>query len=266
MKNNELNVSYPGFFVSELREDSLWLKLSGNFFHNYISFGNRDFLHDFFKQIAADTHVKTVVIHSAFHESGSDEYMRFFLMECPQRNLGHFGFSNTMNRYDLHLYCNIIDKTILDIVALNKMVIHICGGDLLSLFMNISLACDYKIIASNTVFHNVFQEIGMLPKGGSPFFLSKLMGASKARELLLLKHSISSQEALDNRIADRVVAPVDLETTAMDVARAFGQIPNQTLFGVKKLTNYSLKDLKDYLEFETGEIIKIGHREQFSDQ
>ncbi len=266
MKNNELILSYPGFFVSELREDSLWLKLSGNFFHNFISFDNRDFLHDFFKRVSADDSIKTVVIHSAFHESGSDEYMRFFLIDCPERNLGHFGFSNTMDRYDLHRFCNIIDKTILDIIALNKMVVHICRGDVLSLFMNISLACDYRIITSDTVFHNVFQEIGMLPKGGTPYFLSKTNGTSRAKQLLLLKHKITSKEALDNSIADQVVAPEDLETAAMDIARTFSQIPAQTLYGVKKLANYSLKGLKKYLEYETEEIIKIGHREKFSNQ
>lgn len=90
MKNRNLVVSYPGFFVSEFRDDSLWLKFSGNFFHNIISFDHRDFLHDYFKEISAEPDIKSVVIHSAFHESGSDEYMRFFLMECPERDLWTF--------------------------------------------------------------------------------------------------------------------------------------------------------------------------------
>lgn len=114
----------------------------------------------------------------------------------------------------------------------HQSVIHICGGDVLSLFMNISLACDYRIITTDTVFHNVFQEIGMLPKGGAPFFLSRTVGNGKARELLLLNPRISAGEALESRIADRMVAPEDLE---------------------------------DYLEYETSEIIKIGRRDLFGD-
>ena len=266
MTHSDLIVSYPGFFVSEFREDCLWLKFSGNFFHNVLSFDRRDFLHDFFGQISIDPEVKSVVIHSAFHESGSDEYMRFFLLECPQLDLGHFGFSNTMDRYDLHRFCNMIDQTLMDIVDLKKTVIHICGGDVLSLFMNVSMACDYRIISSETVFHNVFQEIGMLPKGGAPFFLSKTLGANKAKALLLLNQRITAQEALDNGIADQVVCPEALETAAMEVARRFGRISDQTLFGVKRLANYSLRDLRAYLEYETEEIIKMGHRVQFSDQ
>ena len=129
MTNSDLIISYPGFFVSEFREDALWLKFSGNFFHNCLSFDHRDFLHDFFERLAENREIKAVVIHSAFHESGIDEYMRFFLFECPEDDLGHFGFSNTMDRYDLHRFCNVIDQTILDIANLNKMVIHTGGSE-----------------------------------------------------------------------------------------------------------------------------------------
>ncbi|WP_054032016.1 enoyl-CoA hydratase/isomerase family protein [Desulfatitalea tepidiphila] len=266
MHDNELSVSYPGFFVSEFREDSLWLKFSGNFFHNFLIFDHKDLFPDFFGRISANADIRTIVIHSEFHESGSDEYLRFFLMECPERNLGHFGFSNTMDRYELHRFCNFIDQTLLQIVAMDKPVIHICGGDVLSLFMNISLACDYRIISSDTVFHNIFQEIGMLPKGGAPFFLSKINGPSRAKALLLLKQRITAAEALENRIADRVVPPADLETAALEAARKLGQIPDQTLFGIKRLANFTFRELKNYLEYETQQILKLCHRQQFSDQ
>ena len=266
MNNSELIVSYPGFFVSEWREDALWLKFSGNFFHNILSFDRSNFLHAYFEALSTDADIKTVVIHSAFHESGSDEYLRFFLLETPERDLGHLGLSNTMDRYDLHRFCNIIDQTLLDIVAMDKMTIHICGGDVLSLFMNISLACDYRIIAADTVFHNIFQEIGMLPKGGAPFFLSKMLGASRAQALLLLEQRITSQAALDNRIADQVVPPEDLETSAAEIARRFNQLTRQTLSGVKRLTHVALGELQAYLELETREILKIAHRQQFADQ
>lgn len=266
MKNRNLVVSYPGFFVSEFRDDSLWLKFSGNFFHNIISFDHRDFLHDYFKEISAEPDIKSVVIHSAFHESGSDEYMRFFLMECPERDLGHFGFSGSMDRYDLHRFCNILARTVLDIVNMNKIVIHICGGDVLSLFIGIAMACDFKIVSSDTYFHNVFQEIGMLPNAGAAFFLSRLAGNSKAKELLLMKNKISAFEAFENGIADRIVDPNELEKAAMEISALFNQVPDQTKSGVKKLANYSLSGLKEYLEYETEEIIKLGHRENFRNQ
>ncbi len=266
MKNKDLIISYPDFFVSELHEDSIWLKFSGNFFHNFISFDYQDFLHDIFTMISNEPDIKSVVINSAFHESGSDEYMRFFLLECQERDLGHFGFSDTMDRYDLHRFCNVIDQTIMDIKALKKPVVHVCTGDVLALFMNISLACDYRIITDDTVFHNVYQEIGMLPKGGAAYFLNRLVGPGRAAELLLHKQRITAEDAVKNSIADCVVSKENLESETMKVVRKFSQVPDQTLYGVKRLVNYPLKELEEYLEYETEQILKIGNREDFNDQ
>jgi enoyl-CoA hydratase/carnithine racemase len=187
-------------------------------------------------------------------------------MECPKMGLGHFGFTNTMDRYELHRFCNIIDQTILDIVNMDALVIHVCSGDVLSVFMNISLACDYRIISSDTVFYNIYQEIGMLPKGGAPFFLSKAIGWSKTKELLLLKSVIDAKEALENKIADLVVPAEKLEISALAVSQRLGMLDKKTLSGTKRLTNYSLDELKSYLKFETEEIIKIGQQDEFADQ
>lgn len=262
MNKSDFIVSYPEFFVAEFREETLWLRFSGNFFHNFQSFDRTDFLHDYFEELAKAKEIKTVVFHSAFSESGNDEYLRFFLFECPERELGHFGFSNTMNRYELHRFCNMIDQTVLDIVNMNKMFIHICTGDVISLFMHISLACDFRLIAANTVFHNIYQEIGMLPKGGGPYVLSRLLGTARAKQLLL-QPRITAQEALAHGIAN-AVAPVDqLEARALEAARHYNEMSEQTLLGVKRLANYELRGLKDYLAFESEQIIKIAQNKHF---
>jgi len=265
MKNSDLIKTYPGFFVSAIHEDTLWLKFSGNFFHNATSFDQRDFLSDYFKRISQARDIKAVVFYSSYNVSGSDEFLHFFLFECPER-LCHSGFSNTMDRYELHRFCNFIDQTILNIVELDKIVIHICRGNVLSLFMNISLACDYRIVAEDTVFYNIFQEIGMLPKGGGPFILSKMLGPAKAKELLLLKNQIAATQALEYGIVDLIVPPENLEETAMKIACDFGNNQDRTLRGVKRLANYSIKDLKEYLNFETEEIIRAGRDSRFDDQ
>lgn len=262
MSKSDFVVSYPEFFVADFRGETLWLRFAGNFFHNFQSFDRTDFLHEYFKELAKEKDIKTVVFHSAFSASGNDEYLHFFLYDCPERELGHFGFSNTMNRYELHRFCNMVDQTVLDILNMNKMFIHICTGDVISLFMNLSLACDYRIISTSTVFHNVYQDIGMLPKGGGPFILSRIIGAFKTKQLLL-QPQITTAEALANGIADVAVPSADLEKHALEVVSAYNDIPEQTLLGMKRLVNFDLQGLKEYLQFETEQIIKIGQKKNF---
>ena len=56
-------------------------------------------------------------------------------------------------------------------LAFRPIVIHADSGNVLPLFLNISLAADYRITADNTMFQNPSLEYGLVPKGGGAFFL-----------------------------------------------------------------------------------------------
>jgi len=151
---------------------------------------------------------------------------------------------------------NVIDQFILKIVGLDKFVIHVNSGDVISPFFNVSLACDYRIIADNTIFHNPYLDLGLLPKGGGPFFLSRKLDSWKAYEVLLLRRQITAHEALKLALVDKVVSVGKLEETAFEVAKDFGKIPLPTISGIKRLKNYSIHDLESYLELENEELRK----------
>jgi len=63
MNNSDLIETYAGFFASELSEDTLWLKFSGNFFHNIISFDQQNFISDHFERISPARETRSIVLH-----------------------------------------------------------------------------------------------------------------------------------------------------------------------------------------------------------
>jgi 2-(1,2-epoxy-1,2-dihydrophenyl)acetyl-CoA isomerase len=152
---------------------------------------------------------------------------------------------------------NAIDQFILRIAELNKIVIHADTRKSISLSLNVSLACDYRIVSDNTVFKNFHLDLGLAPKGGSAFFLTKMIGLGRAYKILLSEEEITAQEALRFGIVDKVVALSDLEEGALKTAQHFAQKPAGALSGVKRLLNYSMRDLKDYLEFENEALFRI---------
>jgi len=243
---------YPDFFVSEIREEILWAQISGNFFHNLISFDKRDFINDYLEEIKSTKQVKAVVFHSNYNESGIDQYVKFFLS-----NLDKTSFVSSLAAVDVNRLSNIINQTILGMLELNKFTIQICQGPILNLFMNLGFTCDYCIVTDDTVFHNGYKHIGGLPLAGGSFFLSQLLGRRKANELLLLHDTITAEEALKYGIVDKVVAVGELEAAAVEIAQKVKNIDHQTLRGVKRLTRFSLKDLKDYLTLETNELLRV---------
>ena len=151
-------------------------------------------------------------------------------------------------------------------MELDKIVVYADCGEVIQMFLNISFVCDYRIIADDTVFQNAHLDLGLLPKGGGVYFLSKMLGCSKMLQFLIFKDEITASEALQIGIVDKVVKCEELATAAFRVAKQFATKPARTLSGVKRLLNYCRRDLKDYLEFENEELLKIvGYYEISSD-
>jgi enoyl-CoA hydratase/carnithine racemase len=207
----------------------------------------RDAILDYLDRLSKNDSINVIVIVSSSEKREQKDYFDFYSQLLK-------------SKFDLNSFyrlCNVIDQLILKIVGLDKFVIHVTRGDVISLFFNISLACDYRIIADNTIFHNPYLEVGLLPKGGGPFFLSRILDSWKVYEVLLIKREITAQEALKLGLANKVVSVDELEPTAIEVAKNFKKVPLRTLSGIKKLKNYSIHDLNRYLELETEELRKI---------
>jgi len=241
------------FFSSRIIDGVLIVDFRKNLLIHRISLNDRDTFFSYLDSIASYDPVKVIILHSYLEETGHKEYMNFF--HC---------LKSGSDFLDLHRLCNIYASLILKIIGLNKIVIHITSGNVISLFLNLSLACDYRIAAENTVFKNSFIDAGMLPIGGGPFFLSRKIGSGKAHEIMTLKKEYDVSEAFKYGLVDKIVPLKDLETEAIKLAGQFKQVPAQTLNGIKQLFNYSLRDLQDYLDFEHKEIFKIVRNSAFN--
>jgi len=152
---------------------------------------------------------------------------------------------------------NALNQFILQMVNLNKMVIHADSGNILLLFMNISLACDYRIVADNTIYHNPNIELGVVPKGGSVFFLSKMLGAAAASRVLLSSDNVTAVQAHQLGIVDKVVPLEELDSMAWETAQHYAALPSGYTVGIKKLLNFDIKELIRYLEFEDALLRKL---------
>ena len=240
------------FFSSQFIDGILWIYFKKNLFIQATNLINRDALLSFLNRVSDCAFIKVVVFRSFLEESGYNEYIHFFeVIKARYSNL------------DLHRLYNFYSALVLKLAEMNKIVIHATSGNVIPLFLNTSLACDYRVAADDTVFKNAYLDIGVLPIGGGAYFLSQMMGEGKALELLALKESFSAQEALKFGIIDKIIPLDDLETGTISIARQFGTVAATTLSGLKRLVRFSDKKLKDYLEFENQEFFKIIHHQSF---
>ena len=235
------------FFTAERLDEIVILRLKENLLFRATDLSERDKVIDYLDQVSITDAIKVVVFMSSPECKGSEEYFDFY----------HRALSSRLYDTDVRRLHNVFTQIILRIVELNKIVVHANSGKVISLFLNFSLACDYRIVADSTVFQNPYHKLGLVPIGGGAFFLSRRLGRSKALEILLSETDITADEAMKLGIVDKVVPQEELEKAAVDMARLFAQKPARSLAGLKKLINYSMNNLKDYMAIEYKELIKV---------
>jgi 2-(1,2-epoxy-1,2-dihydrophenyl)acetyl-CoA isomerase len=84
--------------------------------------------------------------------------------------------------------------------------------------MSLALACDFRVVAEGAFFVTSFAKIGMSGDFGGSYFLTKLVGPSRAKELYMLSERVTAQAAERLGFVNRVVADAALESETYAIA------------------------------------------------
>src|SRR2546429_1539767 len=90
---------------------------------------------------------------------------------------------------------------------------------------NLALACDYRIASDQASIGQVFHKLGLVPDWGGSFFLPRLVGPSKALELVWSARMVPAAEALALGLFDRVVPHAQLATETRRTAELWANPP-----------------------------------------
>lgn len=144
-----------------------------------------------------------------------------------------------------------VNPTILAMRALPVPVIARVHGHAVGVGCNYALACDMIVASEQALFGQVFVRVGLMPDGGSTFFLPRLVGYNKAFEMMTTGDIIDAQEAKRLGIVNQVVPFAELDTTVDGLAARLAQAPRVAMANIKAGLNYGLQaDLASALDFE----------------
>ncbi len=99
---------------------------------------------------------------------------------------------------------------------MRKPVIAKIHGFCLGGGLELALACDFRIASEKAIFGMPEVNLAIIPGGGGTQRLPRLIGKTKALELLMAGEQIDASEALRLRLVNKVV-PVDELDRAVDV-------------------------------------------------
>jgi 2-(1,2-epoxy-1,2-dihydrophenyl)acetyl-CoA isomerase len=120
-----------------------------------------------------------------------------------------------------------------------------------------SFAADLRILAESAGFNLAFTGIALSADSGSSWWLPRLVGVAKAKELLLLPRTVGAREALDLGLATEVVPDADLAERVREVAQRLAAGPTVAYGAVRRAVAYSLAHpLEESLAHE-GELMTL---------
>jgi enoyl-CoA hydratase/carnithine racemase len=124
---------------------------------------------------------------------------------------------------------------------LSKPTIAAVNGIAAGWGCDLSMACDIRIAAQSARFTEAFVKRGLIPDGGSTWFLPRIAGVQRAAELIFSGKVVSADEALSMGLVARVVPDAELMDAARELA---GQIAANAPLAVqlaKRLINEGLE-------------------------
>jgi enoyl-CoA hydratase/carnithine racemase len=126
--------------------------------------------------------------------------------------------------------------------GLAKPVIAALPGPAAGAGFALALSCDLRLFAESSFATTAYVRVGLSGDYGASWFLTRLVGTAKARELFFTGARITAAEALGLGIANRVLPDADLAAAATDLARQIAAGPPIALRYMKDNLNRALEE------------------------
>ncbi len=200
-------------------------------------------LQDALKEMEKDNEVRALIITGAGRGfcAGQDLQSRSISQDMGERpSLG----DSIRRRYN-----PIISR----IRKIEKPIIAAVNGVAAGAGASLAFACDLRVVSEKTSFIQSFTRVGLVPDSGSSFLLPRLIGVTKAFELMLTADKLSAQDALRMDLVNKVVPEEEVLKEAKEMAAKFAAGPTKAFGLTKRAINRAVfPDLDELLEYEAG--------------
>lgn len=153
-----------------------------------------------------------------------------------------------------------MNEAILRVVHGDKPVIGCIEGVAAGGGLGLALSCDIRVASTQARFTPAFLGSGVSPDGGATWFLPRMIGAARARDLILRNRIIDADTALEWGLVAEVAD--DANQAALDVARKLAEGPSKAISWTK---DRLIQDhaLDEHLNYETQATAASAETEDF---
>ena len=138
------------------------------------------------------------------------------------------------------------------LIRCSKPVIAAVGGVAVGIGTTMLLHCDFVVAGTDARFSTPFVSLGLVPEGASSLLLPQLFGRRRAFEFLVMDHALNAMEARELGLANRVVAPEEIELEALKAAREIAALPPDAVRQSRRLMVSGTEEVLAQLEREAA--------------
>ena len=196
-------------------------------------------------RVTRDPSVRLVILTgagSAFSAGGNIKHMR-----------AKQGFAAGSPLDIRNAYLAGIARIPLAMYELDVPTIAAVNGPAIGAGMDLSCMCDIRIASDAASFASSFVKIGIIPGDGGAWLLARVLGPSKALEMMLHGETIDAAEALRIGLVTKVVPAQELMAATLEFGRRIARHPPQVVRLTKRLMRESQRvDLRTSLELSSA--------------
>jgi len=136
--------------------------------------------------------------------------------------------------------------------GIEKPIIGAINGDAAGGGCNFALACDILIASETARFIQIFVRRGLVADCGGSYFLPRIVGLNRAKELMFTGEPLVADRALELGVVIQVVPAAKLMDEAMEYAGRLAAGPTRSIGMLKNMLNNSFEsDLETALDRES---------------
>ncbi len=195
-------------------------------------------------------------LREAFEQAGSDPGVRAVVLTgtgrafCVGQDLKELEPLYASGSAALGGFVAEFNAAVRALRALPKPTIAAVNGAAAGAGLSFALACDFRIASERASFVTAFTKIGLVPDTGQSWTLPRLVGTTKAMELLAFSEPVSAPDALAMGLVTRVVPAESLAAAAASFAAELAAGPTVAYGYLRRLLDGSTGTLDESLALE----------------
>ncbi|WP_209122999.1 enoyl-CoA hydratase/isomerase family protein [Alkalihalobacillus sp. BA299] len=187
-------------------------------------------------------------------EAKENQDVKVIVINGAGRAFSSGGDVKTMGKasgVEVYEHIGKLNDLILEIQSLEKPVVAAVHGFAAGAGFNLALACDLIVAADDSKFVLSFAQVGLISDGGGLYFLPKVLGPYRAKELLFSAKPIEAKKAKEWGIVNEIVPLEELEATLEVFANQLANGPTRAIGLMKKIVDEAATmTLEDILKRE----------------